>query len=56
MYVDAEVLGVDDDGNNTGQSVLEDGSYVSAETSRRLACDAATVVMRHAPDGGVLDV
>ncbi|MPY86787.1 MAG: DUF222 domain-containing protein [Luteitalea sp.] len=43
---------------DTGQAVLEDaeGAYVSAETSRRIACDASTVVMRHAPDGTVLDV
>ena len=33
-----------------------DGTRVSAETCRRLACDAALVVMRHAPDGSVLDV
>jgi len=29
---------------------------VSAETSRRLACDASVVVMTHGPDGRVLDV
>jgi hypothetical protein len=40
----------------TEQSVLEGGPYVSAETSRRLACDASLVVMRHARDGSVLDV
>jgi hypothetical protein len=41
-----------------GQAVLEDadGTHVSPETSRRIACDASTVVMRHAPDGSVLDV
>ena len=39
-----------------GQSALEDGPYVPAGTSRRLACDAATVVMRHARNGTVLDV
>ena len=41
-----------------GQAALEDadGLRVSAETSRRLACDAALVVMRHAGDGAVLDV
>jgi len=40
-----------------GQAVLEDSeTYVSAETSRRLACDASVVRMRHAPDGSVLDV
>ena len=40
------------------QAALEDadGLRVSAETSRRLACDAALVVMRHAGDGAVLDV
>ncbi|MPY88607.1 MAG: DUF222 domain-containing protein [Luteitalea sp.] len=44
--------------SDTGQAVLEDadGAYVSGETSRRMACDASTVVMRHAPDGSVLDV
>ncbi|MPZ21117.1 MAG: DUF222 domain-containing protein [Luteitalea sp.] len=44
--------------SDAGQAVLEDvdGTYVSAETSRRIACDASTVVMRHAPDGTVLDV
>lgn len=36
---------------------LEDGGIrVSAETSRRLSCDAGVVVMREAPDGSVLDV
>ena len=40
------------------QAVLaEDGGIrVGQETARRLACDAATVTMRHGPDGGVLDV
>src|SRR5688572_29852326 len=42
-----------------GQAVVEldDGATdVSAETSRRLACDASLVVMRHGPGGSVLDV
>ena len=39
-----------------GQSVLEDGTHVSAETSRRLACDASRVVMRHDAHGGVVEV
>jgi len=39
-----------------GQSVLEDGTHVSAETSRRVACDASRVVMRHDPDGRVTEV
>ena len=53
VHVDAEAL---EDPDQPGQSVLEDGIRVSAETSRRLACDAAQVVMTHAPDGSVLDV
>ena len=40
------------------QTVLDEagGIHVSAETARRLACDAAKVVMRHGPDGEILDV
>ncbi|HEY6322569.1 MAG TPA: DUF222 domain-containing protein [Thermoanaerobaculia bacterium] len=54
VHVDAEVLTAD--GDERGSSWLADGSRVSAETSRRLACDSARVVMRHAADGRVLDV
>ena len=43
-------------GQSAGQSVLEDGQNVSAETSRRLACDASKVVMKHGEDGSVLDL
>ncbi len=39
-----------------GQSVLEDGARVPAGTSRRLACDASRVVMRHDPDGRIVEV
>ena len=41
-----------------GQAALEDagGIHVSAATAQRLACDAATVGMRHGPTGQVLDV
>jgi hypothetical protein len=53
VHVDAEAL---EDPDQPGQSVLEDGIRVSAETSRRLACDAAKVVMTHGPGGSVLDV
>ncbi len=53
VHVDAEVLAPDSEG---GSCWLADGSHVSAETSRRLACDSARVVMLHAPDGHVLDV
>jgi hypothetical protein len=34
----------------------KDGGHVSAETSRRLACDATRVVMRHDTDGHVTEV
>ncbi len=53
VHVDAEAL---PEGSADGQSVLEGGVNVSAETSRRLSCDASKVVMRHANDGRVLDV
>jgi hypothetical protein len=39
-----------------GRSELEDGTRVSAETSRRVACDASLVEVRHGPDGQILDV
>ena len=39
-----------------GRSELEDGTRVSAETSRRLACDASVVEVRHGADGKLLDV
>jgi 5-methylcytosine-specific restriction endonuclease McrA len=44
------------DPDQPGQSVLEEGARVSAETSRRLACDASRVVMRHDEAGRLLDV
>ena len=53
VHVDAPVLA---DSAAPGQSVLEGGAHVSAETSRRLACDASRVVMRHDPDGRVVEV
>jgi hypothetical protein len=53
VHVDAAVLA---DPDQPGQSALEDGVHVSAETSRRLACDATRVVMRHVGDGEGLDV
>jgi len=53
VHVDAPVLA---DPDAPGQSVLDDGAHVSAETSQRLACDASRVVMRHDPDGRVLEV
>jgi 5-methylcytosine-specific restriction endonuclease McrA len=53
VHVDAAVLA---DPDQPGQSVLEEGARVSAETSRRLACDASRVVMRHDEAGRLLDV
>ena len=53
LHVDENVLITD---AGSGQSALEDGIRVPAGTSRRLACDAAAVVMRHHPDGTILDV
>jgi len=53
VHVDAAVLM---DPAQPGQSVLEEGSHVSAETSRRLACDSSRVVMRHDADGQVVEV
>ena len=54
LHVDADTL--KEDGSGLGQSELEDGTRVSAETSRRLSCDAAVVEIGHARDGSVLDV
>jgi hypothetical protein len=53
VHVDAPALA---DPDQPGQSVLEDGARVSAETSQRLACDASRVVMRHDRDGRVVEV
>ena len=39
-----------------GRSHLDDGTRVSAETSRRLSCDCGLVRMRHGADGRILDV
>jgi hypothetical protein len=52
VHVDAPVLA---DADAPGQSVLEGGAHVSAETSCRLACDASRVVMRHDADGRTLE-
>ena len=53
VHVDAAALAEPD---QPGQSVLEQGVHVPAETSRRLACDASRVVMRHDRDGHVVEV
>src|SRR5262249_38019687 len=53
VHVDAPVL-TDDDA--PGASVLEDGTYVPAGSSRRLACDASRVVMRHDDQRRVVEI
>jgi len=53
VHVDAPVLA---DREQPGQSVLEGGTRVSAETSQRLACDASRVVMRHDDEGHLVEV
>ena len=53
VHVDAPALA---DPQAPGQSALENGENVSAETSRRLACDASLVVMQHARGGRVVEV
>ena len=53
VHVDAPVLA---DTDAPGQSILEDGTHVPAETCRRLACDASRVVMRHDAHGHVVEV
>jgi Domain of unknown function (DUF222)/HNH endonuclease len=53
VHVDGPVLA---NPEQPGQSVLEDGDHLSAESSRRRACDASRVVMRHDPDGRVTEI
>ena len=53
VHVDASVLA---DAEAPGQSVLDGGTHVPAETSQRLACDATRVIMRHDADGRIVEV
>jgi hypothetical protein len=53
VHADAAALA---DPDQPGQSVVEDGARVSAETSRRLACDSTRVLMRHDAAGRVTEV
>jgi hypothetical protein len=53
VHVDASALA---DAEQPGQPVLDGGTRVSAETARRLACDANRVVMRHDEHGRVVEV
>jgi hypothetical protein len=58
VHVDASVLEepAPDETGQPGMAVLEDAVDVSAEASRRLACDCATVTMTHDSVGNILDV
>lgn len=53
VHVDAGTLGAE---GEPGRSDLEDGTRLSAESARRIACDAGRVEVAHGPDGSVLDV
>jgi hypothetical protein len=53
VHVDAAVLA---EPEQPGQSVLEEGVRIPAETAQHLACDASRVVMRHDPEGRVVEV
>jgi len=53
LHVGPETLAED---GEPGMSELEDGSRVSAETARRVCCDASVVRATRGPDGEVLDV
>jgi hypothetical protein len=53
LHVDAATLQADAE---PGRSELEDGTRVSAETSRRISCDAGIVRVMHGEEGAVLDV
>ena len=53
LYVDEETL---KEGGASGTSELEEGTRVSAETSRRICCDTGVVRMVTGPEGHILDV
>jgi len=57
LHVDAPAATEDDDVVFDGALEVDDSAvHVSAETSRRLACDAAVVRMHHDSEGNVVDV
>ena len=53
VHVDAPVLA---NADASGQSVVDDGTHVAAETLQRLACDATRVMMHHDADGRITEV
>jgi Domain of unknown function (DUF222) len=53
LHVESATLAAD---GEPGRSELEDGSRLSAETARRLSCDASVVRVTHDENGSILDV
>ena len=53
LHVDEDTLSAD---REPGRSELEDGTRLSAESARRMACDSARVRIGHADDGSILSV
>jgi hypothetical protein len=53
LHVEPATLSAD---GEPGRSELEDGTRVSAETSRRISCDSSLVTVSHSADGAILDV
>jgi hypothetical protein len=53
VHVDAAMLA---DPTQTGESALEDGTGVSAETSKRLTCDTSRTIMGHDKSGHVVEI
>jgi hypothetical protein len=53
LHVEPATLAAD---GEPGRSEMEDGTRLSAETSRRLSCDAGLVRVEHGADGSVIDV
>ena len=53
LHVEPQTLAVE---GEPGRSELEDGTRVSPETARRIACDTGLVRVSHGPDGSILDV
>ena len=55
IHVDAATL-TDDTNTGGGRCHLEDGPALSADTARRLACDAGIVYLLEGPDGAPVNV
>ncbi|MGD8495724.1 MAG: DUF222 domain-containing protein [Gemmatimonadales bacterium] len=53
VHVDLDTLSAD---REPGRSELADGTRLSAETARRLACDCGVVRVEHDPDGEIVGV